>query len=122
MCNEAEGDLNISLPHPGDFLTEFFKLCCRKETTEDVLGRGAAEDEGKGQSHHLSNEHEVHHGSMLKLSKQSLPGVPPPVLIGQFQACETNMGGVLILGLFRFLNTLRIEACRWKERQKAEIL
>ncbi|XP_046902432.1 rab3 GTPase-activating protein catalytic subunit isoform X1 [Hypomesus transpacificus] len=34
----------------GDFLTEFFKLCCRKETTEDVLGRGAAEDEGKDNS------------------------------------------------------------------------
>ena len=72
-CNEAEGDLNPSPPRPGDFLTEFFKLCCRKETTEEVLGRGAAEDEGKGQSHHLANQHEAHHGSMLKLSKQSLP-------------------------------------------------
>nr|XP_057938705.1 rab3 GTPase-activating protein catalytic subunit [Doryrhamphus excisus] len=31
----------------GDLLTEFFKLCGRKETTEEVLGRGSAEDEGK---------------------------------------------------------------------------
>ncbi|XP_047465417.1 rab3 GTPase-activating protein catalytic subunit isoform X2 [Mugil cephalus] len=31
----------------GDFLTEFFKLCCRKESTEEVLGRGLTEEEGK---------------------------------------------------------------------------
>ncbi|XP_028991028.1 rab3 GTPase-activating protein catalytic subunit isoform X2 [Betta splendens] len=31
----------------GDVLTEFFKLCCRKESTEEVLGRGLADDEGK---------------------------------------------------------------------------
>ncbi|XP_071768528.1 rab3 GTPase-activating protein catalytic subunit [Centroberyx gerrardi] len=31
----------------GDFLTEFFKLCCRKESTEEILGRGLAEEEGK---------------------------------------------------------------------------
>lgn len=35
--------------HAGDVLTEFFKLCCRKESTEEVLGRGLADDEGKGQ-------------------------------------------------------------------------
>ncbi|XP_061782570.1 rab3 GTPase-activating protein catalytic subunit [Nerophis lumbriciformis] len=31
----------------GDLLTEFFKLCGRKETTEEVLGKGLAEEEGK---------------------------------------------------------------------------
>ncbi|XP_071390489.1 rab3 GTPase-activating protein catalytic subunit isoform X2 [Centroberyx affinis] len=31
----------------GDFLTEFFKLCCRKESTEEILGRGLTEEEGK---------------------------------------------------------------------------
>uniref|UniRef100_A0A667YYH4 Rab3 GTPase-activating protein catalytic subunit n=1 Tax=Myripristis murdjan TaxID=586833 RepID=A0A667YYH4_9TELE len=34
----------------GDFLTEFFKLCCRKESTEEILGRGLAEEEGKENS------------------------------------------------------------------------
>ncbi|XP_056285379.1 rab3 GTPase-activating protein catalytic subunit isoform X3 [Pseudoliparis swirei] len=34
----------------GDLLTEFFKLCCRKESTEEVLGRGSAEEEGKDSS------------------------------------------------------------------------
>ncbi|XP_040922947.1 rab3 GTPase-activating protein catalytic subunit isoform X2 [Toxotes jaculatrix] len=29
----------------GDLLTEFFKLCCRKESTEEILGRRLAEDE-----------------------------------------------------------------------------
>ncbi|CAN9506541.1 unnamed protein product [Ophioblennius macclurei] len=33
----------------GDFLTEFFKLCCRKETTEDILGK-LAEEDGKENS------------------------------------------------------------------------
>ncbi|XP_069791287.1 rab3 GTPase-activating protein catalytic subunit isoform X3 [Narcine bancroftii] len=31
----------------GDFLTEFFKLCLRKESTEEILGRTAFEDENK---------------------------------------------------------------------------
>ncbi|XP_057200191.1 rab3 GTPase-activating protein catalytic subunit-like isoform X1 [Triplophysa rosa] len=31
----------------GDFLTEFFKLCCRKETTEEILGRSSVEEEVK---------------------------------------------------------------------------
>lgn len=31
-------------------MTEFFKLCWRKESTEEVLGRGLAEEEGKGQA------------------------------------------------------------------------
>uniref|UniRef100_A0A3Q3AZ99 Rab3 GTPase-activating protein catalytic subunit n=1 Tax=Kryptolebias marmoratus TaxID=37003 RepID=A0A3Q3AZ99_KRYMA len=31
----------------GDFVTEFFKLCCRKESVEEVLGRGFAEEEGQ---------------------------------------------------------------------------
>lgn len=34
--------------HAGDVLIEFFKLCCRKETTEEIFGRGLAEEEGKG--------------------------------------------------------------------------
>uniref|UniRef100_A0A3Q1CI55 Rab3 GTPase-activating protein catalytic subunit n=1 Tax=Amphiprion ocellaris TaxID=80972 RepID=A0A3Q1CI55_AMPOC len=34
----------------GDFLTEFFKLCCKKESTEEVLGRGLSEEEGKENS------------------------------------------------------------------------
>lgn len=40
-------DLFFSL-HTGDILTEFFKLCCRKESTEEILGRGLTE-ESKGQ-------------------------------------------------------------------------
>lgn len=32
----------------GDVLIEFFKLCCRKESTEETFGRGLAEEEGKG--------------------------------------------------------------------------
>ncbi|XP_033871211.3 rab3 GTPase-activating protein catalytic subunit-like isoform X1 [Acipenser ruthenus] len=31
----------------GDFLSEFFKLCCRKESTEEILGRSPLEEEGK---------------------------------------------------------------------------
>lgn len=31
----------------GDFLMEFFKLCCAKESTEDILGRGLNDEEGK---------------------------------------------------------------------------
>ncbi|KAM6897052.1 rab3 GTPase-activating protein catalytic subunit [Xenentodon cancila] len=31
----------------GDFLTEFFKLCCRKESVEDVLGKRMSEEDGK---------------------------------------------------------------------------
>ncbi|XP_068439010.1 rab3 GTPase-activating protein catalytic subunit isoform X3 [Clinocottus analis] len=34
----------------GDLLTEFFKLCCRKESTEEILGRGLADEEGKENS------------------------------------------------------------------------
>uniref|UniRef100_A0A673J1T8 Rab3 GTPase-activating protein catalytic subunit n=1 Tax=Sinocyclocheilus rhinocerous TaxID=307959 RepID=A0A673J1T8_9TELE len=34
----------------GEFLTEFFKLCCRTETSEEILGRNAVEDEGKENS------------------------------------------------------------------------
>ncbi|XP_037547652.1 rab3 GTPase-activating protein catalytic subunit [Nematolebias whitei] len=34
----------------GDFVTEFFKLCCRKESVEEVLGRGCAEEEGQENS------------------------------------------------------------------------
>uniref|UniRef100_A0A8C3A0T1 Rab3 GTPase-activating protein catalytic subunit n=1 Tax=Cyclopterus lumpus TaxID=8103 RepID=A0A8C3A0T1_CYCLU len=36
--------------HAGDLLTEFFKLCCRKESTEEILGRGLAEEEAKENS------------------------------------------------------------------------
>ncbi|XP_041671566.1 rab3 GTPase-activating protein catalytic subunit isoform X2 [Cheilinus undulatus] len=31
----------------GDFLTEFFKLCCRKESLEEVLGRGLVEEDSQ---------------------------------------------------------------------------
>uniref|UniRef100_A0A8C9YBB6 Rab3 GTPase-activating protein catalytic subunit n=1 Tax=Sander lucioperca TaxID=283035 RepID=A0A8C9YBB6_SANLU len=34
----------------GDVLTEFFRLCCRKESTEEILGRGLAEEEVKENS------------------------------------------------------------------------
>ncbi|RXN17388.1 rab3 GTPase-activating catalytic subunit [Labeo rohita] len=34
----------------GEFLMEFFKLCCRKETTEEILGRNSMEEEGKENS------------------------------------------------------------------------
>nr|XP_015213851.1 PREDICTED: rab3 GTPase-activating protein catalytic subunit isoform X3 [Lepisosteus oculatus] len=34
----------------GDFLTEFFKLCGRKESTDEILGRSPIEDEGKENS------------------------------------------------------------------------
>nr|XP_046232614.1 rab3 GTPase-activating protein catalytic subunit isoform X1 [Scatophagus argus] len=34
----------------GDTLTELFKLCFRKESTEDILGRGGAEEESKENS------------------------------------------------------------------------
>ncbi|KAM9850623.1 rab3 GTPase-activating protein catalytic subunit [Aulostomus maculatus] len=34
----------------GDFLTEFLKLCWRKESAEEVLGRGLAEEESKENS------------------------------------------------------------------------
>ncbi|CAJ1080577.1 rab3 GTPase-activating protein catalytic subunit isoform X2 [Xyrichtys novacula] len=34
----------------GDLLSEFYKLCCRKESTEEVLGRTAAEEEGQENS------------------------------------------------------------------------
>lgn len=33
----------------GEAVTELFKLCCRTECTEEIPGRGYAEDEGKGQ-------------------------------------------------------------------------
>lgn len=36
------------LPILGDFLTEFFKLCSKKESAEEILGRGPVEEEGKG--------------------------------------------------------------------------
>ncbi|KAM3591695.1 uncharacterized protein V6R79_005896 [Siganus canaliculatus] len=34
----------------GDFLTEFLKLCSRKESTEEILGRGSADEESKENS------------------------------------------------------------------------
>lgn len=43
--------------HPGDFLTEFFKLCCRKESSEDILGRGVVDEEGKGQDSGCTGYH-----------------------------------------------------------------
>lgn len=38
------------VPLTGDFLTEFFKLCRRKESTDEILGRPAFEEEGKGKT------------------------------------------------------------------------
>lgn len=38
----------------GDFVTEFFKLCRRKESTDEILGRSAFEEEGKGKIHSFS--------------------------------------------------------------------
>ncbi|KAM4525060.1 rab3 GTPase-activating protein catalytic subunit isoform 1-T1 [Odontesthes bonariensis] len=52
----------------GDFLTEFFKLCCRKESIEDILGRGLAEEDGKETSD-LSSA----------LSKLTEPAAPVPI-------------------------------------------
>lgn len=49
MCKKCcYKDFGPLSSHAGDFLTEFLKLCSRKESTEDVLGRGSAEDKGKG--------------------------------------------------------------------------
>uniref|UniRef100_A0A3P9L0P4 Rab3 GTPase-activating protein catalytic subunit n=1 Tax=Oryzias latipes TaxID=8090 RepID=A0A3P9L0P4_ORYLA len=31
----------------GEYLTEFFRLCCRKESVEDVLGKGLTDEEGR---------------------------------------------------------------------------
>ncbi|KAM9802168.1 rab3 GTPase-activating protein catalytic subunit isoform X5 [Syngnathus typhle] len=43
-----------TVEHPqcllGDLLTDFFKLLGRKETTEEILGRGSVEEEGKDTS------------------------------------------------------------------------
>ncbi|GCB78289.1 hypothetical protein scyTo_0015801, partial [Scyliorhinus torazame] len=38
----------------GDFLTEFFKLCRRKESTDELLGRSAFEDESKAENADIS--------------------------------------------------------------------
>ena len=32
----------------GDFVTEFFKICRRKESTDEILGRSTFEEEGRG--------------------------------------------------------------------------
>lgn len=37
-------------PLVGDFVTEFFKVCRRKESTDEILGRPAFDEEGKGKS------------------------------------------------------------------------
>lgn len=41
-------------PYVGDVLTEFFKLCCRRETAEEILGRGLPEEESKGLDAYVS--------------------------------------------------------------------
>lgn len=33
----------------GDFLVEFLKLCSRKESVDEILGKGSAEEESKGE-------------------------------------------------------------------------
>ncbi|XP_038160458.1 rab3 GTPase-activating protein catalytic subunit [Cyprinodon tularosa] len=52
----------------GDFITEFFKLCCRKESAEEVLGRSHAEEEGPENSDISS-----------ALSKLTEPAAPVPL-------------------------------------------
>uniref|UniRef100_A0A8C5CA70 Rab3 GTPase-activating protein catalytic subunit n=1 Tax=Gadus morhua TaxID=8049 RepID=A0A8C5CA70_GADMO len=59
----------------GDFLNEFFKLCCRKESTEEILGRGLTEEEGKENtdlSAALSKLTEPAAAPMSKLSVSSM--------------------------------------------------
>lgn len=41
--------VTCSSPHTGDILTEFLKLGSTRESTEEILGRGLMEEEGKGQ-------------------------------------------------------------------------
>ncbi|KAF7656070.1 hypothetical protein LDENG_00046730, partial [Lucifuga dentata] len=53
----------------GDFLTEFFKLCCRKESTEEILGRGLAEEEEDKEDSDISSA----------LSKLTEPAAPVPL-------------------------------------------
>ncbi|XP_023371620.1 rab3 GTPase-activating protein catalytic subunit [Otolemur garnettii] len=36
-----------SIFHVGDFVTEFFKICRRKESTDEILGRSTFEEEGR---------------------------------------------------------------------------
>uniref|UniRef100_A0A8D0CE82 Rab3 GTPase-activating protein catalytic subunit n=1 Tax=Scleropages formosus TaxID=113540 RepID=A0A8D0CE82_SCLFO len=52
----------------GDFLTEFFKLCCRKESTEEILGRNSGEEEGKESS-------DISH-ALSKLTEPSTVPIP----------------------------------------------
>ncbi|XP_068610477.1 rab3 GTPase-activating protein catalytic subunit [Brachionichthys hirsutus] len=52
----------------GDILTEFFKLCSRNESSEEILGRGLAEEEGKENSDISS-----------ALSKLTEPAAPVPI-------------------------------------------
>lgn len=52
----------------GDFITEFFKLCCRKESAEEILGRGPAEEGGQ-ESSDISSA----------LSKLTEPAAPVPL-------------------------------------------
>ncbi|XP_047232919.1 rab3 GTPase-activating protein catalytic subunit [Girardinichthys multiradiatus] len=52
----------------GDFVTEFFKLCCRKESAEEILGRGHAQEEGQENSDISS-----------ALSKLTEPAAPVPL-------------------------------------------
>ncbi|XP_024140903.1 rab3 GTPase-activating protein catalytic subunit [Oryzias melastigma] len=52
----------------GDYLTEFFRLCCRKDSVEDVLGKGLTEEEGKDTSDISS-----------ALSKLTEPAAPVPI-------------------------------------------
>ncbi|KAJ8351603.1 hypothetical protein SKAU_G00230790 [Synaphobranchus kaupii] len=59
----------------GDFLMEFFKLCCRKESTEDILGRNSLEEEGKENSdisHALSKLTEPSTVPMSRLSVSNM--------------------------------------------------
>uniref|UniRef100_A0A673HI06 Rab3 GTPase-activating protein catalytic subunit n=1 Tax=Sinocyclocheilus rhinocerous TaxID=307959 RepID=A0A673HI06_9TELE len=53
--NDVYSDLDpLQAPHWSvrvrKFLMEFFKLCCRKESTEEILGRNPVEEEGKENS------------------------------------------------------------------------
>uniref|UniRef100_A0A8C4SEX9 Rab3 GTPase-activating protein catalytic subunit n=1 Tax=Erpetoichthys calabaricus TaxID=27687 RepID=A0A8C4SEX9_ERPCA len=52
----------------GDFLHEFFKLCCRKESTEEILGRSSLEDDGK-------ENNEISH-ALSKLTEPTTVPIP----------------------------------------------
>lgn len=61
-------------PFVGDFVTEFFKLCRRKESTDEILGKSAFEEEGKG----LNYFYKFLRLPTLSLLEEQAPGVHFP--------------------------------------------